>query len=239
MELGMTLIRISKILSDHKVCSRREADSLIEKGLVLLNGEVAKLGDKASAFSEIKLLDEAKQILKKKITIILHKPLGYVSNLPQDNQKEAKLLLTPQNCNHSYSDNLPDDLSVAGRLDVNSSGLMVFTNDGTLAKKLIGERADIEKEYIVRVHGEITRDKLKQLRYGLILEGRKLKRAQVDVIDEQLLRIVLKEGMKRQIRKMCEAVDLDVVKLKRVRIGRVVLGKLPIGKWKKVSYKDF
>lgn len=236
---GYFMERIAKILSLRGICSRRVADAMIANGQVVVDGSVAVLGQKADLDCEIELLDAAQKKIDETLTIILNKPLGYISHLPQENQKEAKLLLTPERNFQNKKIHVPvEDLSVVGRLDINSSGLMIFSNDGPLIKKIIGEDTDVEKEYLVRIEGEITPNKIKQLRFGLMIEGRKLKRAQVDILAEDLLRVVLKEGMKRQIRKMCRLVDLEVVKLKRVRIGQIRLGKLPLGMWQ-VLPKNF
>jgi 23S rRNA pseudouridine2604 synthase len=124
-------------------------------------------------------------------------------------------------------------LAVAGRLDIDSQGLLVFTQDGVVAKRLIGENSEIEKEYLVRVSGFLSDLDFARLQDGtMVIEGRKLKPATVQWVNDDQLRFVLREGMKRQIRKMCEAVGLRVLGLKRVRIGRVMLGKLPEGQWR-------
>ena len=124
------------------------------------------------------------------------------------------------------------NLAPAGRLDIDSVGLLVLTQDGRIAKQLIGEDSDVEKEYLVRVSGRLSQEGLKQLNFGLSLDGQPLKRAQVSWQNQDQLRFVLKEGKKRQIRRMCELVGLRVVGLKRIRIGKVVLGDLPPGQWR-------
>jgi 23S rRNA pseudouridine2604 synthase len=123
-------------------------------------------------------------------------------------------------------------LAPAGRLDIDSTGLLVLTQDGRIARKLVGDDSEVEKEYLVRVEGELSDAGLAQLRHGLTLDDVRLKPAKVSWQNEQQLRFVLREGRKRQIRRMCELVGLKVVGLKRVRIGSVTLGKLPVGKWR-------
>src|SRR5690606_337561 len=123
-------------------------------------------------------------------------------------------------------------LAPAGRLDIDSTGILVLTQDGRVARQLIGEDSTIEKEYLVRVEGELSAAGLKLLNHGLELAGVKLKPAKVSWQNEDQLRFVLREGRKRQIRRMCELVGLHVVGLKRVRIGSVTLGKLPVGQWR-------
>ena len=120
-------------------------------------------------------------------------------------------------------------LAPAGRLDIDSTGLLVFTQDGRVAKRLIGNHSDVEKEYLVRVEGKLDDAGMKLLQHGLELDGVKLKPAKVSWQNEDQLRFVLREGRKRQIRRMCELVRLDVTGLKRVRTGSVSLGPLPVG----------
>jgi 23S rRNA pseudouridine2604 synthase len=126
-------------------------------------------------------------------------------------------------------------LAPLGRLDQDSRGLLLLSEDGVLAKAVIGPDSKLDKEYLVRVAGQVTDKKLALLRHGLELDGRKLKQAKVTVVEPQLLRLVLHEGRKRQIRRMCEAVDLGVSDLLRVRIGPLNLGNLPEGQWRLLS----
>lgn len=230
-------IRLSKIMSERGLASRREADELISRGLVKVNGEVAQLGQRFSPDVEIEILGKGRTHLEQKVTILLNKPVGYVSSQPEKGYKAAVELITPANRDASetvdFSMRHLNGLAPAGRLDIDSQGLLVMTQDGVIAKQLIGENSDVEKEYIVRVEGTLLDTQLKRLNDGsLTIEGRKLRPAKVEWINEDQLRFVLKEGMKRQIRKMCENVGLKVTGLKRVRIGNVTLGKLPEGKWR-------
>lgn len=231
-------IRLSKLMSERKLCSRREADELIAQGLVRVNGEViSQLGTRVLSDVVIEILPRAKQILEDKVTILLNKPKGYVSSQAEDGYDDAIKLITPEN--QDLGDKKPlhrrffQGLATAGRLDIDSQGLLVFTQDGVLAKELIGENSEIEKEYLVRVKGTLKPADLKRLCDGsLVIEGRQLRPAQVEWLNEDQLRFILREGMKRQIRKMCEAVGLYVTGLKRVRIGRIQLGNLPEGQWR-------
>jgi 23S rRNA pseudouridine2604 synthase len=146
-------------------------------------------------------------------------------------------LITPENQVRDEKDPKLDrrhfqGLAPAGRLDIDSQGLIVFTQNGVIAKELIGEDSSVDKEYLVRVRGRLSADDLKLLNHGLELDGVKLKPAQVSWLNQDQLRFVLREGRKRQIRRMCEAVGLEVVGLKRVRIGKIMLGHLPEGKWR-------
>lgn len=220
----MDLIRLSKLLSERGICSRREADRYIEKGLVLVDGHViSELGTKVPLDAKIELKQEARKEQKNKVTLILNKPIGYVSTQPEKGYKAAIELIPKK-----YQANL----STAGRLDIDSKGLLVFTQDGTVVKKLIGPDSNMEKEYLVRVEGVINPSIIKRLTYGLKLDGAALKRAKVKQLESNVLQIILHEGKKRQIRRMCELVGLQVVGLKRVRVGQVRLGNLPEGKWR-------
>lgn len=231
-------IRVSKLMSERGLCSRREADDYIQQGFVLVNGQVVQeLGTKVDPCSEITLKKEAFRHQDQKITILLNKPLGYVSCQPEKGYKEALVLITPENQDPKFKtqQKLPfkySKMAVAGRLDINSKGLLVFTQDGRIAKQLIQEDSSIEKEYLVRVEGDLTKEKLQKLSYGLSLDGQLLKRAQVDLLEEKLMRFILRQGRKRQIRRMCELVDLNVISIKRVRIGKITLGSLKEGCWR-------
>jgi 23S rRNA pseudouridine2604 synthase len=230
-------VRLSKLMAEKGICSRREADDYISRGLVMVNGvKVDQLGTKVDRDVKITLEAEALKQQKKLATILLNKPVGYVSAQPEPQYTPAIRLITQVN---QFGDSKlrlkPEHLkgiAVAGRLDIDSQGLLLFTQDGRIAKKIINEESKVEKEYIVRVEGKLPPEKLALLRHGLELDGKPLKPAQVEWINEDQLRFVLKEGKKRQIRRMCEAVGLRVTGLKRVRIGNIRLGKLPEGKWR-------
>lgn len=230
-------VRLSKLMAEKGICSRREADDYISRGLVMVNGvKVDQLGTKVDRDVKITLEAEALKQQKKLATILLNKPVGYVSAQPEPQYIPAIRLITPEN---QFGDSKlrlkPEHLkgiAVAGRLDIDSQGLLLFTQDGRIAKKVINEESKVEKEYLVRVEGKLPPEKLALLRHGLELDGKPLKPAHVEWINEDQLRFVLKEGKKRQIRRMCEAVGLRVTGLKRVRIGNIRLGKLPEGKWR-------
>lgn len=233
-----SLQRVSKLLAAKGLCSRREADEFIKRGWVLLDGKpVTELGTKARPEQDVRLSPQASRAQASAVTILLNKPIGYVASQPEDGYKAAITLVRPEN-----QDRLPDDprleekhymgLGPAGRLDYDSQGLMVFTQDGPTARRLIGEGSAMEKEYLVRVQGHLNATGLSRLQFGLHLDGKPLKRARVERINEDQLRFVITEGRHRQLRRMCELVGLTVTGLKRVRIGGVRLGKLPEGKWR-------
>ncbi|NOU35631.1 MAG: rRNA pseudouridine synthase [Kiritimatiellaceae bacterium] len=235
----MQLERLSKIMAQRGLCSRREADRYIERGLVLVDGvRISELGTKILPDAKIELSQEGLARQQTQVTILLNKPVGYVSGQPEDGYKPAVDLIrassrwegdkSPRNFNSTQL----KGLEPAGRLDIDSNGLLVLTQDGRIARKIIGEESEVDKEYLVRVTGKLSADGLKILNHGLSLDGKKLKPAQVSWQNEDQLCFVLHEGKKRQIRRMCELVGLKVIGLKRVRIGRVMLGNLPSGRWR-------
>jgi len=236
---SMEPVRISKLLAQRGVCSRREADRYIEQGLVLLDGEpVCELGAKALPTQELRLAREAARKGARQVTIVLHKPVGVVSGQAEDGYEPAITLVRPK---HRWPEDRSglrfqrehlEGLAVAGRLDIDSTGLLILTQSGVLARQIIGQDSEVDKEYLVRVRGKVTDEKLDLLRFGLALDGKPLKRAEVARQNRDQLKFVLREGRKRQIRRMCEAVDLRVTGLKRVRIGGILLGRLPYGSWR-------
>lgn len=236
--MSENLIRLSKLMSDRGIASRRESDRLIEAGLVLVNGEVVStLGVRIAETSKIELLPAGKAVVSRQVTILLNKPVGYVSNLPEKDYIPAIDLIVPENefqpsKAQKFCVSHRNRLAVAGRLDIDSKGLLVLTQDGVVAKQLIGENSAVEKEYQVYVEGLISDKELDRLRFGLELDGKPLRRAKVHLIEPGLLCFMLREGKKRQIRRMCEAVGLRVTGLKRVRIGKIHLGTLPEGMWR-------
>ena len=231
-------IRLSKLMAERGLCSRREADLYIERGWVFVDGQkVDVLGTRVDPACDIRLAPQAGQQQKGRVTVLLNKPIGYVSGQPEPGFKPAVQLIVPQNRwsedrGQAFRPAHLRGLAPAGRLDIDSTGLLVLTQDGRIARQLIGEASEIEKEYLVRVSGRLDERGLALLNHGLELDGKRLRPARVDWQNEDQLRFVLKEGRKRQIRRMCEQVGLKVVGLKRVRIGRVRLGSLPSGQWR-------
>lgn len=229
-------LRLSKLMSERGICSRREADEYIARGLVRVDGVIVdQLGTKVSPDARVTLESDALKNQKSLVTIIVNKPIGYVSGQPEPGYDPAIRLVNDRNQYGQQRALQRGDLqgiAVIGRLDIDSQGLLIFTQDGRLAKKVIGESSDIEKEYLVRVQGHLSEQNLKLLNHGLELDGEKLKPAKVNWINDDQLRFILKEGKKRQIRRMCELVGLEVKGLKRVRVGQLMLGDLPEGRWR-------
>ena len=242
-----TTTRLNKRMSELGMCSRREADDWIARGWVRVDGVVAPMGLQVAADARIEVDPKARSLQDQQVTILLNKPMGYVSGQAEDGHQPAVTLVGPRShwngdaSRVRFSPPQLRGLAPAGRLDIDSIGLLVLTQDGRIARQLIGEDSGMEKEYLVRVsHGGVAAGvqqvfpaaQLARLRHGLSLDGQALKPAQVEWQNPEQLRFVLREGKKRQIRRMCEQVGLMVVGLKRIRIGRVVLGNLPVGQWR-------
>lgn len=223
--------RVNKWLGQSGVCSRREAETFIERGLVSIDGEVVSdTGRKILPGQTLTLADGDAAPL----SVVLHKPMGVVSAQPEQGQVPAVRLLT-RAALEGESPSIPDRdtrLAPLGRLDMDSRGLLLLSEDGVLAKAVIGPQSDLEKEYLVTVTGKITPEKIARLCHGLSMDGRQLKPAKVSLVKGQELRFILKEGRNRQIRRMCELVGLHVMDLVRIRIGSLRLGDLPEGRWR-------
>jgi 23S rRNA pseudouridine2604 synthase len=254
---GATTVRLNKRMAELGLCSRREADAWIEQGWVMVNGQVAEMGMQVGSTDRITVEREAQAQQEQQVTVLLHKPMGYVSGQAEDGHEPAMVLFQARNqwngdtTRIRFSPAQFKGLAPAGRLDIDSVGMLVMTQDGRVARQLIGEDADMEKEYLVRVtctgpQGDVAVNvqahfpvaQMQRLRHGLSLDGKPLKPAQVEWQNPEQLRFVLKEGKKRQIRRMCEQVGLKVVGLKRIRMGRISLGALPVGQWRYLGPKE-
>lgn len=231
--------RVNRWLAHNGVCSRREAEALIARGLVSIDGApVVDAGHKIAPGQTLVLLDD--DMNAPPLSIIINKPVGIVSSQPDPGQIPAVRLLTKETLWGS-ADVIPGKehrLAPIGRLDMDSRGLLILSEDGVVAKAVIGPDSELEKEYLVRVNGEITAEKVALLRHGLELDERKLRPADVTQIDSRNLRFVLREGRNRQIRRMCSLVRLAVTDLVRIRIGSLHLGALPEGRWRPMSVEE-
>lgn len=238
---GEEPVRINKWLAQEGVCSRREADALIEKGLIQLDGKpVTVAGERVTKGQTLSLTDAASRRLDNQLSVILNKPVGYVSGTPEPGEIPAIRLVTAENLSGS-AHAIPqrsNKMAPLGRLDKDSHGLLILSEDGVLAKAIIGPLSDMDKEYVVRVRGDITPAKVALLRHGLELDGRQLRPAEVQQERNNTLRFILKEGRNRQIRRMCELVDLRVLDLQRIRVGPILLAGLPEGKWRPLGAKE-
>jgi len=230
--------RVNKWLAQAGVCSRREAETLIEQGLVSIDGrQVTDVGRKIETGQTLTLNDKAQGQLQSAVTVVIHKPVGLVSAQPEGDQIPAARLIRADRL-FGKADHIPGQkLSLAplGRLDQDSRGLLILSEDGVLAKALIGPESTIDKEYLVAVKGRVNREVISKLRYGLELDGRQLKPAKVTLEQDDRLKFILVEGRNRQIRRMCELVGLEVTDLMRVRIGPVRLADLPEGQWRPLA----
>lgn len=237
-------VRLSKLMAERGLCSRREADSYIERGWVFVDGQkVDVLGTRVDPDCTIVLNNQARSAQQQRVTVLLHKPIGYVSGQPEPGYQPAVTLIRrdtqwQEGGGPAFTASMLKGLAPAGRLDIDSSGLLVLTQDGRIARQLIGEDSQIEKEYLVRIEGQLSEQGLALLTHGLSLDGKALRPAKVSWQNQDQLKFILKEGKKRQIRRMCELVGLKVIGLKRVRIGQIVLGRLPLGQWRPLSAEE-
>src|SRR5665213_1088053 len=241
-EAGVHAARHAEIRHAREACARREAAVGFRATAIVLTAHethvVATLGVRVSPHARIDIDRAAAHHQSELVTILLNKPIGYVSGQAEDGHTPAMALIKPEN---RWADDASPTrfkpghlrgLAPAGRLDIDSTGLIVFTQDGRIAKNLIGRDSAVEKEYLVRVEGSLPDQAMKLLQRGLELDGVKLRPARVSWQNDDQLRFVLREGRKRQIRRMCELVGLAVTGLKRVRSGGVPLGPLPVGQWR-------
>ncbi len=229
----MEEIRLQKYISDCGVMSRRAAESEIERGRITVNGEKAILGQKIDpALDEVRWKGEiiAKDADAKYVVIMLNKPRGYLTAMSDDRGRPCVSELTQDVGCRVYP---------CGRLDLESEGLLLMTNDGALANRLTHPSYHIPKVYHVRVGGEVSPEQVKTLSRPMELDGYKTKPAEVEIVtrkpDYSVLSFTLHEGRNRQIRKMCEQVGLRVINLKRIAVGSIKLGLLKTGTWKKLT----
>jgi 23S rRNA pseudouridine2604 synthase len=233
--------RVNKWLAQSGVCSRREAEALIADGLVSIDGEVVEdVGRKILTGQTLVLADRATNKLDSSLTVMIHKPVGIVSSQPDPGQVPAVRLLKRETlwAHEAVIPNFSNRLAPVGRLDMDSRGLLLMSEDGVVAKAVIGPQSELEKEYRVAIMGEITEEKLELMRFGLELDGRELRPAQVEMISDQRIRVVLQEGRNRQIRRMCELLEWKVVDLFRVRVGPITLGDMPEGCWRPLTAEE-
>ena len=246
-------VRLSKRMSELGLASRREADDWISRGWVRVDGRVvAELGSRVLDGQRITLDPRARRDQDGRVTVLLHKPLGIVSGQAEDGHHPARTLVVPERrwrgdrTHLAFSPSHRQGLVPAGRLDLDSTGLLVLTQDGRIAKTLIGEDGLVEKEYLVTVmpargaaplSARSERD-LAALRHGLLLDGVALRPATVERVGPDRLRFVLQEGRKRQIRRMCEQIGFAVRELVRIRIGSILLGDLPLGTWRYLGAEE-
>lgn len=228
----MEKIRIQKMIADSGVCSRRKAEQMISQGRVKINGHPVKLGDKCGYKDLITIDGERIMIPRKKnfIYIMMNKPRGYVTTVSDELDRR---------CVMDLLEDVEERVYPVGRLDRNSEGLLLFTNDGEFANSIMHPSRHISKTYRVTVRPDINDDQLVALSEGVVIDGKKTLPASVVVKDKEAGRVVIlitiKEGRNRQIRKMCEAVGLEVARLKRTAIGPIKLGMLKPGEYRELK----
>ena len=232
-------IRLAKCVVALTGCSRREAEQYIEGGWVRVDGVVVEEPQFMIKAQIVELTSGATPAPTEPATLVLHKPVGYVSGQPDPGKIPAvRLLNKPNRIGEGEIPARDASLPPIGRLDEDSRGLLLLSSDGVVAKAVIGPASELDKEYLVVVDGLITEGKLSRLRHGLVLNDKPLKPARVTQIEPQRLRFVLTEGKYRQIRRMCELVGLEVVDLYRTRIGPLELGDLPEGRWRHLTNEE-
>lgn len=227
----MSLVRLNKHLADLGVASRREADRLIEKGLISVNGVVIReMGVKVDPkVDKVKVADQVMKDREKLIYLALNKPAGYVTSV-KPTAAEPRVV--------TQLIDLKERVYPVGRLDKETTGLLILTNDGTLTFKLTHPSSESEKEYEVQVDGKLTPGVIKKLEAGVKLEGKKTKPTKIKPLGLYKMRIILTEGKNRQIRRICQKVGCPVRTLKRIRIKNVELGNLPEGRARFLTKKE-
>lgn len=231
----MEKIRLQKIIAESGICSRRKAEELIRQGRVRVNGRAAKIGDGADSKDVITVDGERICVAKKrkKHYLMLNKPRGYVTTMSDELDRRCVTELLKDFSERVYP---------VGRLDRNSEGLLLFTNDGRFANDIMHPSRHVSKTYRVTVRPPIDEEQLAQLSAGVVIDGRKTMPAAVTVLTSEqgrvVLQIVIREGRNRQIRKMCDAVGLEVARLKRTAIGPLKLGMLKPGTYRELTAEE-
>lgn len=227
-------IRLQKYMSENGIASRRKSEEMIAAGKVKVNGRIASLGDKVDPIRD-KIVVSGKRVVrnKTKMYIMLHKPRGYVTTMSDELGRK---------CVSELVEDAGVRLFPVGRLDRNSEGLLLMTNDGAFSNLLTHPSRHVAKVYRVTVREQVKEEHLTKLTEGIMLDGTKTLPCEVHVIERgenrTVLHVVLYEGRNRQIRRMCEAVGLTVIRLKRTEIAGVRLGMLPQGKWRELNEKE-
>ncbi len=226
-----SLVRLQKFLAESGVASRRKSEELISEGKVKVNGKVASIGDKINPKKDTVTVSGKKIVKRKEFTyILLHKPRGFITTMSDEMDRK---------CVAELIKDVPVRVYPVGRLDRESEGMLLFTNDGEFANAMTHPTKHVPKTYRVTVRPGITDEQITQLTTGVIIDDRKTAPAQVRVVNKEegrvVLEIILYEGRNRQIRKMCEAVGLEVARLKRTAIGSIKLGMLKQGAWRELN----
>ena len=227
-------IRIQKIIADRGLASRRKAEEWIAAGDVCVNGETAHLGDKADPERDrITVRGRPLNAVQEYVYLMLHKPRGYITTMSDERDRK---------CVAELIEDVEQRVYPVGRLDKDSEGLLLMTNDGAFANAMMHPARHVPKTYRVTVHPGVTEEMLAQMETGMVIDGRKTAPARVRVLTEEkgrvVLEIILYEGRNRQIRNMCEQLGLEVARLRRIAMGSVRLGMLPPGKWRELTAEE-
>ena len=226
--------RLQKIIAKAGIASRRKAEELIEEGRVFVNGKKAKLGDKADPEKDVIKVDgEIIKPLKKKVYILLYKPIGYITTKSDEKHRPTVMDLLQREEKKA--------LFPVGRLDINTEGLLIITNDGEFANLITNPKTKVEKTYLVKVRGIPSKKAIERLLSGVIVEERKLSAKKITLLGHKnnaWLKVVLTEGKKNQIRRMFEKVGHPVVKLKRIKIGDIEIGDLKPGEYRRLTPQE-
>ena len=227
----MALVRLQKFLAESGVASRRKSEELIDQGKVKVNGKVAMIGDKIDPKKDTVTVSGKKIVKTKTFTyVVLHKPRGFITTMSDEKDRKCVAELIKDVDGRVYP---------VGRLDKDSEGMLLFTNDGAFANAMTHPTKHVPKTYRVTVRPSINEEQITALTQGVIIEDRKTAPAEVRVITKEegrvVLEIILYEGRNRQIRKMCEEVGLEVARLKRTAIGSIKLGMLKQGAWRHLT----
>lgn len=220
-------VRINKFLGDAGLCSRREADRYIEEGKVKIDGVKAEIGSRVKPGSKVTFCGKPVQNREKKVLIALNKPVGIVCTTDSRDPNNIVDFI-----------NYPIRIFPIGRLDKDSEGLILLTNDGDIVNSILRERYGHEKEYIVTVNKDVTNEFVKSMSEGVPILDTVTKPCEVTVINKNTFRIILTQGLNRQIRRMCEHLGYRVTKLVRIRIMNITLGRLKTGNWRNITYKE-
>lgn len=226
--------RLQKMLADCGVASRRKAEEMIRDGLVTVNGEIAQIGDKVDPRRDrVEVKGRSVRAREENVYIMLHKPRGFITTMSDEMGRK---------CVAELVRDIPGRIYPVGRLDRDSEGLLLMTNDGNFANMMMHPSMHVPKVYRVTVRPGITEEQLTQMSVGMEIDGEKTMPANVRVLEQQqgrvVLEIVLQEGRNRQIRKMCEQLQLEVARLKRVAMGPVKLGMLQPGQYRELTREE-
>ena len=220
-------IRINRYLFIKGYCSRREADRLIEKGQIKINGKVAVLGQKVEENDKVEISDKVKKIADERVYLAFNKPIGIVTHNPIKGQRSIEEIVKYKT-----------KVFPMGRLDKDSHGLIILTNDGRITNALLNPENEHEKEYVVEVNHRIDLNFIRAMEQGVKIDDYKTKPAKIKKIDARVFHITLIEGKKHQIRRMCSALKQEVLDLQRIRVMNIKLGKLKVGEYREIEGEE-